>query len=265
MVTNNAINTITNQFLRPSNNLSDVNNVSTSRNNLGLGVADTPTFRALDIRNASNNFVDLVAPTSGLTNQAYTLPIKFPPISGYGFTSTMGGQGFWGNGTACQYFATATASNSSQIVFSNLVDAINIYYLSFWVNPNGTANNTVYLDFSSTNGATWDTGANKYQSIFVYDATATATRGASAATRIDIGTSGATLTGQYLYYNVLLWGFGTSNRVYFRVFDVMDSGIQSANIKMGGFVALGVGLNAMRVIYGTGNIPSGQFNLYGYI
>lgn len=273
MVTNNAINGNTIQYLKVASNLSDVNNVNTSRNNLGLGVADTPTFRALDVRNASNNFVDFTVPSSALTDQTYVMPPYPPGLDGYGLGCTTTGASFWTSAPdKMTLVASATASNSANIVFTGLSSTPYAYRLIFQYNVNNNINNSCILNFSTNNGSTWDTGANYLYSTLWFNGSPTASVAGTNSGNSFIMNSGevlGTTTGQLQYHDILLYNIGqTAVRVLVCSAESGDNGFFPSSNRFNGFYNTAAGgsvaVNALRLQFSIGNIPSGTFKLYAY-
>ena len=273
MVTNNAINSNTNQFLKIASNLSDVGSVSTSRTNLGLGTADTPTFRGVQLSNASSNYVQFNVPPSGLTNQTYVLPSAFPVSSGQALVSTTTGTTSWASsltGTV-DLIATVNASASSSVSFTSLSSV----YFCFWLSSGNiqlsASSNSLLLRLSTNNGSTYDSGNNYFFSRFAWDNSPASSSGGGNNQSSFLLNSGYTMSGvatALQNFSVYMWGLGiTSARPYILTTGNMDNGTRPSENLTGGFYDTGSlsGLNtsAIQITPASGTI-TGTFKLYGF-
>ena len=272
MVTNNAINSNTNQFLKIASNLSDVGSVSTSRTNLGLGTADSPTFRGVQLSNASSNYVQLNVPTSGLSNQTYVLPSNFPSGSNQYLISDTSGNTSWSSTLTAtiDLVTTVNASGASTVNFTGLNTTYYMYWLTVGNLQMSTGGTQMNLRTSLDNGSTFQTTAY-YYSRFSYDNTPASSVGGGNNQGSFVLSGGYTMangTNQLQEFDIYMWGCGnTGRRPYFSSNAVMDNGARPCCVILGGFWdngAIGANtVNAVQLIPSAGTM-TGTFKLYGF-
>lgn len=158
---------------------------------------------------------------------------------------------------------TATASTSSEITFTSLIDTTYDMYMVTWdrVIP-ASAGAYLYCQISETNGSSWLNSGTAYK-VGAINAQAN-----TAQNQIDI--TGNTLTtgagrgtqGSITFYNV----HGTGTYPGWRLScNYWNASIQPWNYEQHGIFNDGGGtdVDAVRLYMSTGNISSGNFAIYG--
>lgn len=176
----------------------------------------------------------------------------------------------WGNASGAPVLlGSQTASASASLTFANLITSKFDTYLVTITNliPT-TSGGLIYLQFSSNNGSTWDTGSNYTNAGLRSSAAGSASGGNGIITVIDLSLSGVQTNsattggfcGTFYIYGPLNSALNTQIVGDFR----SNDGSASPNVRtmMTGSHAFGAD-NAFQIFSSVGNLTSGIIRVYG--
>lgn len=222
---------------------------------------------------AASAGTDYVAPgavtSSGLTMATAKLLGRSTAATGaieaitVGTGLTLSGGTLSSSAGAMTYVATATASNSALISFTDLASGYDYMIVANAVIPQ-TAGDILYAQVSTDNGSTWKSGATDYHFGFSGGAVnesdylpigygmTVATTGNGAAFVLRIHDPGGS-TKKWIVGN---GQFETATAI------LSSPGPQSGSADVGGYYNATTAVNAIALGFGTQNVASGTFCLY---
>lgn len=162
--------------------------------------------------------------------------------------------------------ATATASASATIDFTGLTSAYVAYKLVLSHLLPATDNVALWIRTSTNNGVSYDAGASDYRyAVGIVNSSGTNTGAGStgAAQMVLLDTQG-NATGEVL--SGVAYLFNPSAAKYGQlawVINGTDTSSGGRSTYGGGTRQTAADIDAIRIMYSSGNIASGQFDLYG--
>lgn len=158
-----------------------------------------------------------------------------------------------------------TASNSASLAFTTCITSANLDYQIRVTNlVPATATNSIYLQFSTNGGSTWDTSSSySYGRTYTeIGSTGGSSTGASSTSGFDLtfgGTGGSgilaanPLEGEFILHNPL----GTTNQKSAQGTITLNSGSQQYNNPFGFLYQNANAVNAFQIISASGNLTTG--------
>lgn len=225
--------------------LVDVGGTSTSQGRVRL---------AEDTDNGTN-YIELTAPASVASNKTIT----FPDETGTVVTSAS---------TPVVLISTQTASSSTTIDFTSGVTGYSDYRIEFDNVVPATSSSTFQLQMSENAGSSWMTGASDYASQYLRHG------GSSYTESGTVSTTSSAINMQDAVQNTSTWGISgtielhglsSANKkiVIFRTGGLLADNYLWSSEGSGAAVNSSNAVNGLRLKFGSGNISSGTFRLYG--
>ena len=169
--------------------------------------------------------------------------------------------------SAMTLITTTTASSSATVDFTGLTSAYKNYVVIVTNAVPATNNAALGFRTSTNNGSTYDSGASDYYSTGTNFGLSTWNYMAAVDNRAYINASGqdntANLGGQSFTMTIVNPS-STSNRIMWYLTGFENGTSEIGAMTRGGYRLATTGaVNAIRFIFGSGNIASGTFKLYG--
>jgi len=168
---------------------------------------------------------------------------------------------------AMTLISTTVASSSATVDFTGLTSAYKNYVVIVTNAVPATNNAALVFRTSTNNGSSYDSGANNYYSSHTNFGDTTWNYGQTSDDRFYINFYGQDNTASYggQSFTMTIANPSASNRTqwYLIGFENGYSASQGAFVGGGYRVATTGAVNAIRFFFGSGNIASGTFKLYG--
>lgn len=173
----------------------------------------------------------------------------------------------WQNVTATgavSYLASATASSSAAISFTGLSNSYYMYQIVLSQLIPATNGANLQLQVSTNNGSSYISSASAYAYDFLLTTNGSVTALGSSATALIINSGQSSSAANGMSGIIQLYNVGSS-----AYFTVTTSGSYTSTgavyaLTGGGFTNAATNVNAIQLLYSTGNITSGSMYLYGF-
>lgn len=168
--------------------------------------------------------------------------------------------------------SSATASGSSEITFTDLSSSYDTYVLFMQGVQPATNNVILYMQTSTDNGSTYDSGASDYSwsSFGTSDGATIDSEGSGADTKISLAGDQSSeelgnSTNETL--SMELWIYKPAGTAYSKIQFVgnyLDDAADYSTVHGGGARLSAADIDAFRLYMSSGNIGTGNFRLYGF-
>jgi hypothetical protein len=239
--------------------------VNTSTGNVGIGTSLPANGTALDLSRNTNSML-LPVGTTGDRPTGINGMLRYNSTAN-AVESFSNGSWTSASAGAMVLLASATASNSAEVAFTNIPSGYDQYVLNF-TNVVPATNGTIFkLQFSEDNGSTYIssgyvTTSWSFTSSNISGQNATTTYFPLHSITPIPNTAGKGITGKMTFGSL-----GSSS--LYKIMNYEAGGIYSGDGSMASATGSGIYatdtnvVNAIRVIATTGNVSSGKFSLYG--
>lgn len=229
------------------------------------GACVVPTMTAGD---NSTNAASTAFTSAAIAAAAFSSALPSQSGNSGKFVTTNGTTASWATvNTGLELIATTTASGVAAVDFTTGINSTYDAYLFVLssVVP-ATTSTRLYMRTSSNGGSSFDAGATDYAYVMVGvdDAAGTLQTNSGGTTQILINQKQVGASHSGLNANIYLYKPSTSQRcqVTFNSSALDNGGLLGAVSGAGSRQATGV-VNAVRFLFSSGNIASGEFKLYG--
>lgn len=235
---------------------------------LASGVLVTSAGSVPSISTTLPNGLAMGTPASLTLTNATGLPVGGISATGTPSATTfLRGDGTWsGLNSSFVLIASATASSSATIDFTNLTGYSNYLFVYHDLNPSSTGANLLTV-CSINNGSSYLTSAGNYFATAITAITTTITSASSLVqAAMVLGNSVIAGAGNGLSGSTLFTGFGTAARKgYISNNNFFNTTPNLVYLSTFGMIDTTSVVNAVRFLFSTGNIASGQIYCYGML
>lgn len=216
-----------------------------------------------------SNYIRIASPSAVTANTTLTLP-DGAGSSNQVLTTNGSGTLSWttpSTGGAWTYISTATASSSASLSFTGLSSTYKLYVAVIESIVPATDGAIFWLRTSTDNGATYDSGASNYLSMYIVEGSGSSSGSSAADTKIVLHSSGTGIgnaTGEGA--SGIVYVFNPSAVARCRVRGELAYNNTSGTLVQGTIAGVrdtAADVDAIQFLMSTGNIASGSIHLFG--